>query len=224
MTYQNTIHKPQIQYTSTAVSENRKSDGYYYGAGREEESKSVLTVAATEYRKREEREQQLEQELQIISGMKLSAQILKALNSLEALVIFQRVADSGINGIDNTSLGRGALPLITRKQFYMRMAALKQVGLISRTSGKYKLTSLGLVVRSSLSIIDKGIKFKWALKALDGAEAGAKQQQQQQLQPQGQHHHNLEPQIKDILIDDLVTDETIKKVLMMEHEEVEGQL
>ena len=168
-------------------------------------------MAATEYRKREEREQQLEQELQIISGMKLSAQILKALNSLEALVIFQRVADSGINGIDNTSLGRGALPLITRKQFYMRMAALKQVGLISRTSGKYKLTSLGLVVRSSLSIIDKGIKFKWALKALDAAEAGAKQQQQQ-LQPQGQHHHNLEPQIKDILIDNLVTDETIKKV------------
>ena len=107
MTYQNTIHKPQIQYTSTAVSENRKSDGYYYGAGREEESKSVLTVAATEYRKREERQQQLEQELQI-SGMKLSAQILKALNSLEAHVIFQRVADSGINGIDNTSLGRGS--------------------------------------------------------------------------------------------------------------------
>lgn len=80
----------------------------------------------------------------MMSGMKLSAQILKALNSLEALVIFQRVADSGINGIDNMSLGRAALPLITRKQFYMRMAGLKQVGLIYRTSGKYRLTSLGL--------------------------------------------------------------------------------
>jgi hypothetical protein len=198
-------YTPQIQYTVTAVSENRKSDSYHYEARREEESTSILT-AATEYRRREERQQQLEQERQMMSGMKLSAQILKALNSLEALVIFQRVADSGINGINNMSLGRAALPLITRKQFYMRMAALKQVGLISRASGKYKLTSLGLVVRSSLRIIDKGMKFKWALRALDAAEAGAKQPQRQ-----GQHHHNLEPQIKDMLIDNLLTDETIKR-------------
>jgi hypothetical protein len=162
-----------------------------------------------------EEQQQLEQlEQQMMSGMKLSAQILKALNSLEALVIFQRIADSGTNGIDNMSVGRSALPLITRKQFYMRMAALKQAGLISRTSGKYKLTSVGLVVRSSLRIIDKGMKFKWALRVLDAAEAGAKQQRQ----------HNLEPQIKDMLIDNLVTDETIKKILMIEHEEVKGQL
>ena len=106
-----------------------------------------------QFRTRDE-QQQLEQlEQQMMSDMKLSAQILKALNSLEALVIFQRVADSGTNGIDNMSVGRSILPLITRKQFYMRMAALKQAGLISRTSGKYKLTSLGLVVRSSLRII-----------------------------------------------------------------------
>jgi hypothetical protein len=168
-----------------------------------------------EFRTNEE-QQRLEQRM--MSYMKLSAQILKALNSLEALVIFQRVADSGRNGIDNMSLGRSALPLITRKQFYMRMAALKQTGLISRTSGKYRLTSLGLVVRSSLGIIDKGMKSKWALRALDAAEAGAKQQ--------GQHHHqhNLEPQIKDMLIDNLVNDETIKKILMTEQEQVEGQL
>jgi hypothetical protein len=143
-----------------------------------------------------EEQQQLEQlEQQMMSGMKLSAQILKALNSLEALVIFQRVADSGINGINNMSLGRAALPLITRKQFYMRMAALKQVGLISRASGKYRLTYLGLVVRSSLSIIDKGMKFKWELRLLDAAK----------------HQRDLEPQVKDILIDNLLTDETIKR-------------
>ena len=141
-----------------------------------------------------------------MSSMKLSIQILKAFNSLEALVIFQRVANSGINGIDNTSLARSVLPLITRKQFYMRMAALKQAGLISRTSGKYRLTSLGLVIRNSLRIIDKGIMFKWALSMLDSA----KQQQ------------NLEPQIKDILIDKMVTDETIRKILIIEQGEAEG--
>ncbi|MFL6470245.1 MAG: hypothetical protein ACJ71H_05270 [Nitrososphaeraceae archaeon] len=148
-----------------------------------------------------------------MSDMKLSVQILKALNSLEALVIFQRVANSGINGTDNTSLGQLAPPLITRKQFYQRMAALKQAGLILRTSGKYKLTSLGLVVRSSLRIIDKGIMFNWALRALDAAAEGAKQQRQ-----------NLEPQIKDILIDNIVTDETIKKILTIEQGKAEGQL
>jgi hypothetical protein len=171
-----------------------------------------------------EEQQRLEQPM--MSYMKLSAQILKVLNSLEALVIFQRVADSGINGIDNMSLGQSALRLITRKQFYMRMAALKHAGLISRTSGKYRLTSLGLVVRSSLHIIDKGIKFKWALRALDAAEAGAEQlQRQPQRHRQGQHHHhNLEPQIKDMLIDNLLTDETIKKILTMEQKQVEGQL
>lgn len=180
------------------VSKNREKSYSYWYEG-EEESISNLT-AVVEHRRREQ-----QQEEQIMSGMILSTQILKALNSLEALVIFQRVANSGIRGIDNTSLGRSALPLTTRKQFYMRLATLKQVGLISRSSGKYRLTSLGLVVRSSLRIINKGIMFKWALRALDAAERGAKQQQQ-----------NLEPQIKDMLIDNIVTDETIKKILMIE--------
>jgi hypothetical protein len=192
------------------VPENRES--YSYGYEEEEESSSSinLTAAVEQWTNKQQQEQQ------IMSGMKSSAQILKALHSLEALVIFQRVADSGINGIDNMSLGRAALPLITRKQFYMRMAALKQAGLISRTSGKYKLTYLGLVVRSSLRIIDKGMKLKWALIALDAAEAGAKQQRQ--------HQHNLEPQIKDILIDKMLTDETIKKILVMEQGEGYGTL
>jgi hypothetical protein len=186
---------------------NRESDFYWYEG--EEESSSNLTAAVVEHRRSEQQQEEGEED-QIMSGMKSSAEILKALNSLEALVIFQRVADSGINGIDNMSLGRSALPLTTRKQFYMRMAALKQVGLISRTSGKYRLTSLGLVVRSSLRIIDKGLMVKWALRVLDGAGAGAGAKQQQQ---------NLEPQVKDILIDKIVTDEAIKKILIIEQGE-----
>ena len=174
------------------VSKNRQSDSYWYERG--EKSSNYLMAAAVEQRTSEQ-----QQEQRTMSSMKLFTQILKAFNSLEALVIFQRVANSGINGIDKTSLGRSALRLITRKQFYMRMAALKQAGLISRTSGKYRLTSLGLVVRSSLNILDKGIMFKWALSMLDSA----KQQQ------------NLEPQIKDILIDKMVTDETIRKILII---------
>ena len=169
-------------------------------------SSNNLTMASVEQQTDER--QQLEQ--RTMSSMKLSMQILRALNSLGALVIFQRVAKSGINGIDNTSLVQSVPPHITCKQYYLRMTALKQAGLISRNCGKYRLTSLGLVIRNSLRIIDKGILFKWALKALDVAEAGAKQQKQ-----------NLEPQIKDILIDRMVTDETIRKILILEPEQVE---
>jgi hypothetical protein len=183
------------------VPENRESYSYGY-EGEKEENSSNLTAAVEQSTNKQLQEQQ------IMSGMKLSAQILKALNSLEALLIFQTVAKSGINGIDNMSLGRAALPLITRKQFYKRTAALKQAGLISRTSGKYRLTSLGLVVRSFMNILDKAIMFKWALGLLDAA----KQQ------------HDLEPQIKDILIDNIVPDETIRKILMMEQAKAEGQV
>lgn len=187
------------------VSKNRQSNSYWYDG--EEESSNNLMAAAVEQRTSE----QQQQDQRTVSSMKLSIQMLKALNSLEALVIFQRVANSGINGIDNTSLARSVLPPMTRKQYYLRMTALKQAGLISKTSGKYRLTSLGRVIRNSLRIIDKGIMFKWALRALDAAEAGAKQQKQ-----------NLEPQIKDILIDNMVTDETIRKILIIEQGEAEG--
>jgi len=156
-----------------------------------------------------ERQQQLE--LQTMSSMKLSVQILKALTSLEALLIFERVANSGINGIDNTSLAQSVLPHITRKQYYMSITGLKQAGLISKTSGKCRPTYLGLVILNSLRIIDKGIMFKWALRALDAAEVGAKQQKQ-----------NLEPQIKGILIERMVTDETIRKILIIEQGEAGG--
>jgi crotonobetainyl-CoA:carnitine CoA-transferase CaiB-like acyl-CoA transferase len=50
-------------------------------------------------------------------------------------------------------------------------------------------------------------------RVLDAAAEGAKQQRQ-----------NLEPQIKDILIDNIVTDETIKKILIIEQWKADGQL
>ena len=98
---------------------------------------------------------------------KLSIQILRALNSLEAFAIFERVANTCINGIDSTSLARSVLLLTTHKRYYLRITALKKAGVISRTSRNYKLTSLRLVIRNCLRVIDKGIMLKWALSVLD---------------------------------------------------------
>jgi hypothetical protein len=184
-------------------SKNRQSDNYW----REGEKEDINNLTVVEVEQRTSKQQQ---EQRIMSSMDISIQILKALTSLEALVIFQRVGNSGINGIDNISLARSILSHITRKQYYQRMAALKQTGLISMISGKYRLTSLGLVIRSSLGLIDKGIMLKWPLRAIDAAEAGAKQQKQ-----------NQEPQIKNILIDKMVTDETIRKILIIAQGEAE---
>src|SRR5215467_13306854 len=100
----------------------------------------------------------------------ISSQVLKAFNSLETLVIFQIISNSGRNGIDNMSLGRSALRLLTYKRFYLRMAALKQAGLISMTGTIYTLTSLGLVIRDSLRITDQGIMFKLPLRTFDAAD------------------------------------------------------
>ncbi|HEY7570758.1 MAG TPA: hypothetical protein VH796_05255 [Nitrososphaeraceae archaeon] len=190
-------------YRQIGGSKNRRSDSYW-SEGEEEDINNLMTSV-------DQRTSKQQQEQRIMSSMKLSIQILKSLTSLEALVIFQSVANSGINGIDNTSLAQSILPHITRKQYYQRMAALKQTGLISMTSGKYRLTSLGLVIRSSLGIINKGIMLKWPLRAIDAVEAGAKQQKQ-----------NLEPQIKGVLIDKMVTDETIRNILIIDQREAKG--
>lgn len=107
-------------------------------------------------------------------NQQISSQVLEAFNSLETVVIFQIISNSGRNGIDTMSLGRSALRLLTRKRFYLRIAALKQAGLISMIGTIYTLTSLGLVIRDSLRITDQGIMFKLPLRTLD-AEEGAKQ-------------------------------------------------
>ncbi|MFL6394683.1 MAG: hypothetical protein ACJ708_08495 [Nitrososphaeraceae archaeon] len=75
------------------ISKNIQSDSYWYEVEEESSSSTNLIASAVEQWTSEQ-----QQEQQIMSDMKLSVQILKALNSLEALVIFQRVANSGING------------------------------------------------------------------------------------------------------------------------------
>jgi len=56
---------------------------------------------------------------------------------------------------------------LSRKQFYMRVSKMLQVGLICRNGRRYDLTSLGKIVYHVQLIIGNAIKDHWKLKALD---------------------------------------------------------
>jgi predicted transcriptional regulator len=56
---------------------------------------------------------------------------------------------------------------LTRKQYYSRISALIQSGLVEKINGKYSLTSLGEIVHDALRVIKIGIKDYWKLKAID---------------------------------------------------------
>ena len=93
------------------------------------------------------------------------ANILKAIADDKSLVLFNTIAIAGGDSdILITRLG------VTRKQFYLRMAALQKTGLISRRNRQYVLTSLGLIVYDAQLMIRKAINTYWKLKAIDSLE------------------------------------------------------
>ena len=53
------------------------------------------------------------------------------------------------------------------KAFYSRMSRLLKIGIITRKSGKYSLTSFGKIVYHAQDLIDTGLNNYWRLSALD---------------------------------------------------------
>ena len=53
------------------------------------------------------------------------------------------------------------------KAFYSRMSRLMKIGIITRKSGKYSLTSFGKIVYHAQDLIDTGLNNYWRLSALD---------------------------------------------------------
>ena len=53
------------------------------------------------------------------------------------------------------------------KAFYSRMSRLMKIGIITRKSGKYSLTSFGKIVYHAQDLVDTGLNNYWKLSALD---------------------------------------------------------
>ena len=56
---------------------------------------------------------------------------------------------------------------LTAKAFYSRMSHLLKIGIITRKSGKYSLTSFGKIVCHALDLITRALNNYWRLSALD---------------------------------------------------------
>ena len=121
------------------------------------------------------------------------ANILKAIADDKSLVLFNTIAIAGGDSdILITRLG------VTRKQFYLRMAALQKTGLISRRNRQYVLTSLGLIVYDAQLMIRKAINTYWKLKAIDSLEI----------------EHRLPADERNKIIDTLIDNQDIIKILV----------
>lgn len=89
--------------------------------------------------------------------------ILDALSNEHSIKIFKQTSTglkSGKNGIKKTGL--------TKKQFYNRLNRLINLGLVSKTKGIYKHTSLGTIVNSTqIKPLEEALIDYWNLRAID---------------------------------------------------------
>jgi predicted transcriptional regulator len=93
--------------------------------------------------------------------------VLSAISDDKSLLLFNTVAlSSGSTDILITKLG------LTKKQYYSRMSALTNAALISRSNGKYFLTSFGKVVYEAQLLIGKAKQNYWKLRAIDSVARG----------------------------------------------------
>lgn len=94
------------------------------------------------------------------------ADSLRALSDDKSLALFNMIAFT-LPRDTEVVMARLAL---TRKQYYSRMNQLIDVGLVTRKSGKYFLTSFGKVVYESHKLIGIAVENYWKLKAMDSIE------------------------------------------------------
>ena len=127
-----------------------------------------------------------------------TANTLNAMSDKKTLSLFKTIAISK----GDTDFLITILKL-TRKQYYSRMKTLMEVGLIRRRSGRYCLTSLGIVIYDSYIQIETALKYYWKLKAIDSIMSSANTQ--------------LPHEEQDRIIDALVDNYQIKDILFIDH-------
>jgi predicted transcriptional regulator len=120
--------------------------------------------------------------------------ILTAISDDKSLLLFNTVALSSSNtDILITKLG------LTRKQYYSRMSALTNAGLVSRSNGKYSLTSFGKVVNEAQLLIEKAKQYYWKLRAIDSIESFAR---------------GLSLEERSKIIETLIVEDDLKEILL----------
>jgi hypothetical protein len=91
------------------------------------------------------------------------SEIFKCISDNKSLTLFNSVAHMN----EKSELLISKLDM-TRKQFYARMERLSRQGLIMRTGGQYRLTTLGKVIYHLQNTIGKAAEInQWKLRTID---------------------------------------------------------
>jgi CheY-like chemotaxis protein/predicted transcriptional regulator len=98
---------------------------------------------------------------------------LSALADAKSLSIFESIASEDVDS--NVLLRRTNL---TIKQYYSRISALLDAGLVQKKHKKYALTSLGKVVYELQVVTQRALDNHWILKAIDSLDGVPKQEQE----------------------------------------------
>ncbi|NAL77296.1 hypothetical protein DYY65_03465 [Nitrososphaera sp. AFS] len=120
--------------------------------------------------------------------------ILRSISDDKALTIFNTIALS--NGSATIAISRLKL---TRKQYYSRMSAMTNAGLITRRNGKFFLTSFGKVVYQAHILVGKAQQNYWKLKAVDAIESS---------------NDGLATEDRNNFINNLIMDSDLKQILL----------
>jgi hypothetical protein len=129
--------------------------------------------------------------------------LLHVLSDDKVITIFNTIAF----GNDIATIPASRLEL-TRKQYYSRMSAMTDAGLITRRSGRYFLTSLGKVVYQAQILIGKAQQDYWKLKAIDSIESST---------------NALTLEERDRFINSLIADNDLKEILLSSSKENNDQ-
>jgi CheY-like chemotaxis protein/predicted transcriptional regulator len=90
---------------------------------------------------------------------------LSAIADAKSLLIFESIGSKDVDS--NTLLKRTNLTL---KQYYSRISALVNIGLVEKKNKKYSLTSMGKVVYELLVMTQHALDNYWILKAIDSLD------------------------------------------------------
>lgn len=89
--------------------------------------------------------------------------LLKAISDDKSLCIFNTIGLAQNHDSDILIRNMG----LSRKQFYLRVSRLMQLGLVDRYGRRYNLTSLGKILYYVQLVIGNALMDQWKLKALD---------------------------------------------------------
>ena len=98
-----------------------------------------------------------------------TADILSVLSDDKALVLFNTIALAKTYDPDAVIKKMG----ITQSQYHSRIRKINKLGLVKRESGNYTTTTLGNMVYEAVSLVDKALKYYWALKTIESFQSSS---------------------------------------------------